>query len=262
MNATAPYYADPELYDAIYADMVADVPIHVGDAKSAGGPVLEVACGDGRVLIPMLEAGVDAEGLDLSDDMLAALRRRLAERRLAARLHRADMRDFALDRRFALVTIPFSAFLHNLTQNDQIATLTRCREHLLPGGRLHLSAFHPDPKLMAGFDGTSHLVKEIPNRLAPGTLRVIDRVTLDPVEQRQHVERRVEFVAPSGEVVGARELRFDLRYVYKPEMELLLRAAGFTRWEALPMPRIGESGPPPDRPIREGDSLLWHAWVD
>ena len=90
MTPVAKHYCPPEVYDLTYSDVVTDIPFHVAEARAAKGPVLEVCCGNGRVLIPMLEAGADADGLDLDPDMLADLEKKLVARSLKAGLHHAD----------------------------------------------------------------------------------------------------------------------------------------------------------------------------
>jgi hypothetical protein len=79
----------------------------------------------------------------------------------------------------------------------------------------------------------------------------------------RRMTRRIE-VHEGGRKTGEHVVRFDLRYVYKPEMELLLRVAGFSRWQAEPLfesyadPASAATG----RAIREGDNLRWTAWKD
>src|SRR5205809_612339 len=98
-----------ELYDSVvpYRDRQ-DVAFFVDAAKTAGGRVLEVGCGTGRVLIPTARAGVGITGLDLSEHMLAVCRERLAHDdagvRSRVQLTFGDMRAFDLGQRFALVT--------------------------------------------------------------------------------------------------------------------------------------------------------------
>ena len=78
--------------------------------------------------------------------------------------------------------------------------------------------------------------------------------------------RRIEFSDAAGTVTRREQLAFDLRYIWKPEMELLLRVAGFSRWEARPLftdhaaTAVGSA--PLDRPIQEGDIVQWTAWKD
>jgi SAM-dependent methyltransferase len=257
------YFAAPEVYDLMYADMRFDIEPLIREAKTANGPVLEPCCGNGRITLPMAAAGVDCDGFDLDPGMVADLQRQAAERTLTIGAHVADMRDFTMPRRYGLIVIGFNSFLHNLTQEDQLRTLERCREHLLPGGRLHLVVFHPSARRLAAFDGTLVLVKEIPHAGGSGTVRVFDAITPDTVEQVNHVKRRVEIVDATGAVVATHDHEFDVRYVYKHEMALLLRTAGYRRFEVRPAARANDPTPvDPHRSLVDGDMLAWTAWAE
>lgn len=266
-SSDAGYYLDPALYDAVYSDYTADIAPHVAAMRAADGPALEVCCGNGRLLIPTLEAGVACEGLDLEEPMLGDLRVKLAAKGLRATLHRADMRDFTLPMRYALIAIGFNSFLHNLTQADQLATLRCCRQHLESGGRLQLTAFHPSAEKLLQWSGKESLMKDV--SWQGRRYRVHDRAEDDRIEQVRRMTRRIE-ILEGDRVVEERTLAFDLRYVYKPEMELLLRVAGFSRWEANVGPRSAgcpgnyadASGAAGARAPREGDHLVWTAWKD
>lgn len=263
----ASYYVEPALYDLIYGDVENDIAPHVAAMRAAGGPTLEVCCGNGRLLVPTLEAGVECDGLDVDAAMLENLRERLHERRLEATLHEADMRAFTLPRRYAAIAIRFNSYLHNLTQDDQLGTLRCCRAHLAPGGRLELNVFHPDSGKLAEGSGPEKLFKE--RTVGPRVVRILDRTEDDHVEQIRHVFRRIEIVE-RGRITEERHARFSLRYVFKPEMELLLRVAGFTRWSvralggshgpSVPAAAAAKDAPP--APPREGDILTWTAWHD
>jgi SAM-dependent methyltransferase len=109
-------FDDGEVYDLLLKDIPYGFDFYTGLAKEAKGPVLDVCCGTGRILLPCLQAGVDIEGLDLFAPMLDTLRRKSGELGLSPRLHQADMSDFNLPRRYALVMIPFNAVGHNMTQ--------------------------------------------------------------------------------------------------------------------------------------------------
>src|SRR5215510_10419264 len=69
-----PLYRDGRQYDALNSFLVADIPFFVEEAKRAAGPVLELACGTGRLAIPIVQSGVEIVGLDLSPSMLAHAR--------------------------------------------------------------------------------------------------------------------------------------------------------------------------------------------
>jgi SAM-dependent methyltransferase len=143
-----------EFYDHVapYRERI-DVAFFVEMAQASGGPVLEVGCGTGRVLIPTARAGIEITGLDLSPFMLAVCRRNLAqesaETQARVRLVAGDMRNFDLDREFALVTLPFRPFQHLTSVEDQIACLRTIHRHLAPGGKLVLDLFNPSIPLLA-----------------------------------------------------------------------------------------------------------------
>jgi SAM-dependent methyltransferase len=224
-----------------------------GPSAGTGSPVLDVACGTGRILIPCLQAGVDIEGVDLFQPMLDRLRAKAAPLGLAPRLHRADMSAFSLPRRFALVMIPFNAFIHNMTQDSQISCLRCCREHLVPGGQLVFDTFFPAVETVGTPPNTRVLEGEIPHPRTGLPIRMYDTRTFDRVAQVQHSVNEIELLAADGSVQKTHRSATSGRYIYKHEMELLLRVAGFARWEIY--------GDFDRRPLtRETDAMIVAAW--
>src|SRR6187401_716638 len=136
-------FDDGDVYDLVLKDIPYGLDFYTALARAARGPVLDVCCGTGRILLPCLQAGVDIEGVDLYAGMLATLRYKAALLGVSPRLHHADMSEFELPRRYALIMIPFNAFGHNMTQEAQIRCLSRCRQHLQPGGLLAFDTFFP-----------------------------------------------------------------------------------------------------------------------
>jgi cyclopropane fatty-acyl-phospholipid synthase-like methyltransferase len=136
-------FDDGEIYDLVGKDIPYGLDFYVSLALEANGTVLDVACGTGRILLPCLQAGVDVESLDLFEPMLTTLGEKAAALNLSPQLHHCDMRSFSLTRRFALVMIPFNAFVHNMTQAAQMSCLQCCREHLLSGGQPVFDTFFP-----------------------------------------------------------------------------------------------------------------------
>jgi SAM-dependent methyltransferase len=138
MNTTTPTvdptpFDDGALYDLFLGNIELGLDFYTGLAKAAKGPVLDVACGTGRILLPCLQAGVDIEGLDFFAGMLNQLRQKAGALGFKPVLHQFDMSSFRLARRYALIIIPFNAFAHNLTTDTQLSCLRACREHLQPG---------------------------------------------------------------------------------------------------------------------------------
>jgi SAM-dependent methyltransferase len=131
-------------YDAWCRSVTEDIPFYLDLALAADGPVLEVGVGSGRVAVPTALAGVDVVGVDSSAVMLELARRRAAPHGVALRLVEADMRDLPELGPFALVTVPFRAFLHLRDDGERLAVLRALRERLDPGGTLAFDVFHPD----------------------------------------------------------------------------------------------------------------------
>ena len=69
-------FDDGELYDILCHGLDYGIDFYVGLPREAKGPVLEIACGTGRILLPVLQAGVDADGMDLFQPMLDTARRK------------------------------------------------------------------------------------------------------------------------------------------------------------------------------------------
>ena len=247
-------YVDPALYDVVYSWYHDDLAFYVDLAKASRGPVLEVACGTGRVLIPTAQAGVDIDGFDLEPAMIARLKAKAAATGLKVRVVVADMRDFTMPRRYNLITIPFRAFMHLPTTEDQIRALRCIREHLEPGGSLVMNLFYPNHVYIAEHRDRRMLEREIlhPANGRPVVLWSTQRYDL--VQQTLIADREVIETLEDGEPV-THHYRFTLRWVYRFEMELLLRGAGFTRWEVC--------GGFDHRPfLNPHDEMVWTAWKD
>jgi SAM-dependent methyltransferase len=223
-----------EFYDHVLPYRLRDdVPFFVTEAQRCGGPVLEVACGTGRVLVPVARAGVQIAGLDLSPGMLDVCRRALEreppEVRERVELHEADMRDFDLGRRFPLVTVPFRGFQHLLTTTDQRAALQTIRRHLAENGRLILDLFNPSIPFLGDERFHTTPIQEPEAEMPDGrrfrrTLQVVGR---DLFQQLHHVEITHRVMWPDGREAVQQE-RFQLRYLFRFEAEHLLEREGFS----------------------------------
>jgi len=141
-------YRDADLYDLEYVDHTEDVAYYQAMAWQAEGEVLELACGTGRLTLPMARAGARLTAVDLSEAMLAGLRRRLGaeppEVRARVTARQGDFVTLDLGRRFPLVLWPFNALHHCRTDAQLHAALDRLDQHLAPGGQIGLDAYLPD----------------------------------------------------------------------------------------------------------------------
>jgi ubiquinone/menaquinone biosynthesis C-methylase UbiE len=136
-----------KFYDLFSFGTNADKKFYLDESKRCKGKVLEIAVGTGRITLPLLEAGVDIYGLDISEGMLKVLEEKAKKKKIdiKGRIKKSDMRKFKFNQKFDLIIIPYRAFLHNITTEDQAATLNQCYKHLKKGGKLILDFFFPNP---------------------------------------------------------------------------------------------------------------------
>ena len=227
----SPYDA-PELYDLLFDSLDFDVPYWLEVARSAGGPVLEAACGTGRILLPILKAGLDIDGFDASPAMIARLKDKLRTSGLTARADVADMRNFSMGRRYARIFCGFNGFAHCETIEDQLAFLRRSLEHLEPGGVLVLHMSYPGPAYWSEPEGKAVLEHTAP-RPGGGKVQLWDNRKKDVVGQRQDSEVEIWELGESDRPEAVHKYSTSQRWVYRYELELLFRAAGFARWDIL-----------------------------
>lgn len=231
MTATPSIYTAPELYDLMFSGLDFDLPFWLKVGCEAGGPVLDLACGTGRVLLALLGAGVDADGVDLYRPMLALARKKAKARGFAPRLAVADMGAFTLPRRYARVISAFNAFAHADTTDAQLAVLRRARRHLRRGGAFVVHMSYPGPKYWAEPDGVPTMEIEVRRPDTGRRVQMWDSRYKDVVGQCQGSEIEIRELDEAGKVARKAGFRTTQRWVYRPELELLFRLAGFTRWE-------------------------------
>ena len=258
------YTLYPELYDTVYQDYVEDIAFYVEVAQRANGPCLELGCGTGRVLIPVAAAGVAVTGLDRSPPMIARARRKVAalpeEVRARVTLDEGDMRSFSLGRQFALIYVPFRAFLHLLTTRDQTQALETIHRHLLPGGRLALNFFDPDLALIVANStppsGTLHRTGEEFVDPRSGNV-LIEWATIHYHQVGQEIDQYFIYdeLDNRGRVVNRHYRALRMRYIFRYEFEHLLARCGFSvealygSWDRAPV-------------LRPGGELIWIARAD
>jgi SAM-dependent methyltransferase len=218
-----------QYYDLLFGNLDEDWPLWETVTQTVDGPILELGCGTGRLLLPLAQAGHRLSGLDLSPVALEAAQTKLKAARLGKRvsLHQADMRQFDLPRRdFALAIIPLNTFMHCLTREDQLATLRAVHRHLRPAGQLVLDLFYPDPTMLAEADGRLYFEAETLDELTGHTVQWYWRHELDLAEQLRHMTYILDEIGQDG-LVRRVQLPFSLRFFYRYEMEWLLQAASF-----------------------------------
>ncbi|MCA9568542.1 MAG: class I SAM-dependent methyltransferase [Myxococcales bacterium] len=146
-------YADPALYDLEYADHTEDITYYQRLAIGAGGPILELGCGTGRLTLPMIRMGARVDGVDLARTMLEGLRLKVAAldatQQGRVRFYEADFRELPdhLRTDYTLIIWPFNALHHCRDERDVERTLAGAVSRLAPGGTVALDVYLPDRQL-------------------------------------------------------------------------------------------------------------------
>jgi SAM-dependent methyltransferase len=141
----SPYDAIAELYDPWSRSVVEDVSFYVEEAVVAGGPVVWIGVGRGRIAIPTASEGIRVIGVDSSPGMLEVCRQHAELAGVAdlVDLRLGDLRRPPVSERVRLVTCPFRAFLHLMSDDERVDALVAARDLLVPGGRLVFDVFAP-----------------------------------------------------------------------------------------------------------------------
>lgn len=248
-----------EYYDYTSKGLEGDLQFYLEEARRAGSPVLELGCGTGRILIPIAEAGIDIVGLDLSDAMLSVARSKVvalpADVQSRIEIVKGDMRDFSLGRKFKLVMIPYRAFLHLMTSEDQKAALATICEHLDDDGRLVFNIFDPRVETIAAhLVPLGRAVKKLMEftRADNGHKVVVSESRKYDTDQQVLTEDRIfEELDASGEVISKAYGVLSLRYAFRYETQHLLELCGY-KIEAL-------YGDFERGPFRSGNEQIWVA---
>ena len=143
------------IYDPWSRSVTEDVEFYVEQALAAGGPVVELAVGTGRIAVPVALAGVEVIGVDSSPAMLEVARAAADEAGVSDRvdLRLGDLREPPVRERVPLVICPFRSLLHMEAEVEKLRALRAARELLEPGGSFVFDVFSPSPEDIEETDG-------------------------------------------------------------------------------------------------------------
>ncbi len=209
-----------------------DLAFYIECAREFGGPVLELATGTGRVLWPIAAAGFEIVGIDTSEGMLAIARAKAAaeaaETSDRVRLHQMDMTSFQLDQSFRLAIVPFRAFQHLTTPEQQRQALRCVHRSLVPGGHFVIDLFDPRLEYCAPDMPSPNPERRVRNPNTGHTVvrRVLERRN-DPVRQLVTETYRIEELDEDGTILASEESSWTLRWATRQEMKYLFELTGF-----------------------------------
>ena len=216
-------YNDGRQYDLQNKDFIEDIPFYLNQIKKFGEPVLELACGTGRITIPLAERGVDISGLDISESMLSIARKKSIEKGISVDWVRADCRNFILGKKFNLIFFPFNSIAH-LHDLESIELCFTCiRKHLKEGGRFIIDMFNPRLDLLIRDTSQRYPVEQIPDPDGHGTITITETIQYDSASQ----VNRVKWYYKKGRD-GIEEVKdLNMRIFFPQELDMLLHYNGF-----------------------------------
>ncbi|RKX41844.1 MAG: class I SAM-dependent methyltransferase [Thermotogae bacterium] len=217
-------YRDPRHYDLQHKDFVDDIPFYLRQIKKYGEPVLELACGTGRVTIPIAEQGIKITGLDISTPMLSYAKRKATMKGVDVEWVKADCRGFKLDKKFKLVFFPFNSIAH-LHDLESIESCFLCvKAHLEDDGRFIIDVFNPRLDILMRDPSKRYPVAEYPDPDGRGTVVITENNTYDAASQINRIKWYYKMGDQAEEIVE----ELNMRIFYPQELDALLHYNGFT----------------------------------
>ena len=212
-----------------------EAPYFIESIRRFGEPVLDLGCGTGRILLPLLRAGIDADGCDVSPDMLRWAKDGASREGFAPGLSAQAMHDLDLPRRYRTIVICGSFGLGGTRETD-LECLRRCHQHLAPGGALVFNVQIEYGSSAWGLWRTpSNLPAPWPERGAPRVApdgsehyMQIRALAADPLTQTYTREVRLQKWA-SGKLVASESYTLRESMYLREEILLMLKVAGFER---------------------------------
>ncbi|MDM7913740.1 MAG: class I SAM-dependent methyltransferase [Candidatus Eisenbacteria bacterium] len=223
-----PYGVDPLIHDGVFYDAMntslGDLDYYDGWCRQAGGEVLELCCGTGRLTIPLAQRGHRMTGLDFTDSMLDSAREKGRAAGVDVRWVKGDMRRLSLGRRFSMIFIPFNSLQNTYTIEDIERIFAGVRAHLEPGGLFLTDLFNPDVNRLVGRDVTPRIWDfHLPDGRR---VEIVETCRYDAAGQ---VNRVLWSFRIEGQESPMDQL-LDMRCFFPQEMDALLRYNG---WKVL-----------------------------
>jgi SAM-dependent methyltransferase len=219
---TLDLYDDPLFYDRISHATPGSEPFYVDEAIRSGGAVLELACGTGRLLIPIARAGLEVTGVDIVRPMLDRARAKADEAGVTVDLVQGDMRGVHLGRRFAMILLAYNSMLHLATADDFRALLASVRRHLTPDGVFIFDIFNPSIAMLARRPDERSEVGRVQD---PELGEVLVEATIE-YDAATQVSRGGWHLSAPGRP-NFRMIPLHMRSIFPQELPLLLGAGGF-----------------------------------
>ena len=220
----ADLYSDGRHYDLQNKGFDEDVPFYLRQIQKYGQPDLEVACGTGRITIPLAEKGIHITGLDASEAMLAQARQKASQRNVTIPWIRADCRVFQLNQKFHLIFIPFNSITHLHDLESLEAFFSCVRAHLTNRGKFIIDVFNPRLDILLRDPERRYPVAEYADPGGRGRVIVTENNVYDTASQINRIKWYYKIEGEEKE----RVIENNMRILFPQELDELLHYNGFS----------------------------------
>lgn len=197
------------------------IPFYIKQAKKYGGPILDLACGTGRITIPISKEGIQIVGLDFSVKMLEQAKRNSKDNNVEIEWVEVDMTDFNLNRKFSTITMPAAAMNWVLENKGIENCLNSIKDHLNQDGKFIFSVFNPNFEIMMRDPSKKYKRKGYPDPDGKGNVVVTETHNYDKATQIMHYTSYHKL--KNEEIVK----KLKLRIFFPQELDMLLDYNGF-----------------------------------
>lgn len=197
--------------------------------KYGSGGIVDIGCGTGLTLIPLLKEGYEVVGVDISISMIEVLKNKLNSLNLKPELICSNMSNFSNDSRFSLAIIPRSGFIHLITREEQKESLINIKNHLDNNGVLVLNTFYPNIEILYEYskDKNNKFLRGIYTNKNGNNEKIYNEMQYNFETQISKGKWIFEELDENNRVISKRERPIAIRNTFKYEMENLIELCGF-----------------------------------
>ncbi len=217
-----PLYGDGAHYDAHHINYDCDLQFYTKYALNSNGPILELACGTGRLTIPIAQKGLDVTGLDISEEMLKQARMKTKKLGLNIEFIHADCRNFNLGKKFSLIYYPFNSIAHLTKTSDIEACFSCVKHHITDDGIFIVDHFNPCLDILNRNPNEVREATRYPDPYSSEEVVITETLKYDKATQLSHIKWFYK-VHTEGEFVH----EFCMRVFFPQEFDALMKYNSF-----------------------------------
>ena len=214
------FYSDAQRYDLVMGAYASadQLKFYSRQVARYGEPVLELACGSGRLTIPLAKEGANITGIDISEEMLHLAKQKASAAGVNVRYIQGDMRSFDLGEKFKFIFIPAQSLSHLHTRKEIEDCFSCVRQHLIDEGRFLIEIFNSSVRMLARESGRRYTVGQYNDPKEDSQVFVTEEVHYDSALQVNHIQWFFRNEGSNNEVT----LSFEMRQFFPQEIDALL----------------------------------------